>query len=122
MDILWVENHKGFSQVAVKNFLTAHKVTVVPSLAAARICLSETHYHLVLLDYDLDDGKGVELVQEVANSPSRPALIAISSHLAGNQALLDAGADAVCSKMNFANIEQVIAELSNSHEQIKQHL
>ncbi len=121
MDILWVENHQGFSQIAIKNFLTAHKVTVVPSLAAARVCLTETEYDLVMLDYDLDDGKGTELVQEVVSSPTRPMLIATSSHLTGNQALLDAGAGAICSKMNFAGIEQVIANLSTSQRDIEEN-
>ena len=65
-----------------------------------------------MLDYDLDDGKGTELVHEIVNGPSGLPLIATSSHLAGNQALLNAGANAVCSKMDFANIEQVIASLS----------
>lgn len=111
MNILWVENHEGFSRIAVKNFLISQTVTVVPSLAAARACLSESHYDVVILDYDLDDGKGIELVQEIISRPSRPALIAASSHLAGNQALREAGADATCSKMNFTQIEQVIADV-----------
>jgi DNA-binding response OmpR family regulator len=113
MNILWVENHQRFSQIAVNSFLAAHVVTVAPSVVAARQCLSETAFDLVMLDYDLDDGKGTELVREIISRPSRPQLIATSSHLFGNQALIDAGADAVCSKMDFANIEQVIADLSS---------
>jgi len=71
-----------------------------------------------MLDYDLDDGKGTELVCEIICRPSRPQLIATSSHLFGNQALLDAGADAVCSKMDFANIEQVIASLMSKQQAV----
>lgn len=112
MNILWVENHLRFSQIAVKNFLASHAVTVAPSLVAARRCSSEAEFDLVMLDYDLDDGKGAELVHEIVNGPSGLPLIATSSHLAGNQALPNAGANAVCSKMDFANIEQVIASLS----------
>ena len=100
MNILWVENHKGFSRIAVKNFLTSHTVTVVPSLSAARACLSEVQYDLVMLDYDLDDGKGIELVQEIMNRPLRPALIAASSH--------------------FADIEQVIADVYDTLSKQKQ--
>ena len=111
MNILWIENHQRFSQMAVKSFLGAHDVTVVPSLAAARLHLSETSFDLVMVDYDLDDGKGTEIVGEIVGRPSRPPLIAASSHLFGNQALIDSGADVVCSKMDFANIEQVIAGL-----------
>ena len=113
MNILWIENHQRFSQTAIKSFLAAHVVTVAPSVVAARQRLAEIDFDLVMLDYDLDDGKGTELVREIIERPSRPQLIATSSHLRGNQALLDAGADAVCSKMNFADIEQVVAGLSN---------
>ena len=118
MNILWVENHQRFSQVAIKSFLAAHDVTVAPSVVAARQCLSETDFDLVMLDYDLDDGKGSELVREIICRPSRPQLVATSSHLFGNQALLNAGADAVCSKMDFANIEQVIAALSIKQQSV----
>ncbi len=118
MNILWVENYQRFSQIAVKSFLGAHIVTVAPSVVAARQCLSETDFDLVMLDYDLDDGKGIELVHEIISRPSRPPLIATSSHLSGNQALLDAGADAVCSKMDFADIEQVIASLSRMQQAV----
>ena len=112
MNILWVENHQRFSQIAVRSFLAAHIVTVVPSLAAARQALSSGHFDIVMLDYDLDDGKGIELVAEIKTQSNKPLLIATSSHAMENQKLVDAGADAVCSKMDFANIEQVIRRLS----------
>jgi CheY-like chemotaxis protein len=111
MTILWVENHKRFSEIAISNFLGAHEVTVAPSVIDARGYLSKGHFDLVLLDYDLDDGKGTELVDEIKGRLPQPKLIATSSHAAGNQALRDAGADAICSKMEFADIERVIAKL-----------
>ena len=110
MNILWVENHQRFSQIAVKSFLAAHNVTVVPSLAAARQVLSTQQFGVVLLDYDLDDGKGADLVAEVKGQTNSPAVIATSSHADGNQRLVNAGADAVCSKMEFVNIERVIGQ------------
>lgn len=110
MTILFVENHSRFASVAIKTFLSAHTVMVVPSLAAARQVLTASRFDVVLIDYDLDDGKGAEIVQEVQNQVNRPIVIAISSHSAGNQALLQAGADAVCGKMDFKNIETVIVE------------
>lgn len=113
LNILWVENHQRFSQIAVKNFLNSHVVTIAPSVVMARKCLSEGQFDLVLLDYDLDDGKGTELVSEIKGRAPRPKLIATSSHATGNQALLAAGADTICSKMEFANIEQVIGSLAD---------
>lgn len=112
MNILWVENHDRFSRLAVKTFLCKHKVTVVPSLMSARQALAAEIFDLVLLDYDLDDGKGAELVAEVKALPHRPGLIATSSHAFGNQSLRKAGADAVCGKTEFTNIGQVIASLT----------
>ena len=68
-------------------------------------------FDLILADYDLDDGKGEEFVRECrAAHPGLP-IIAASSHEAGNTALVRAGASAVCSKMEFHHIEQVIGGL-----------
>jgi len=67
-------------------------------------------------DYDLDDGKGEEFVRECRATRPRLPVIAVSSHEAGNAALVAAGASAVCSKMEFDRIQQVIGGLE--HERI----
>ena len=110
MKILFVENHPRFSHVTIKTFLASHVVTTAPSLAAARAELSTENFDFVLVDYDLDDGKGTELVSELSEQADRPLLIAVSSHDRGNEALSRAGVDAVCSKLNFANIEAVMSQ------------
>jgi DNA-binding response OmpR family regulator len=84
MTILFVENHPRFASITVKTFLPTHTFTIVPSMAAARQALSSGVYDAVLVDYDLDDGKGAELVQEIQNQGTRAAIIAVSSHAAGN--------------------------------------
>jgi CheY-like chemotaxis protein len=106
--LLWVENHAVFARMAGRQFLAAHELTVVPSLAAARAILESEAFDAVLLDYDLDDGKGVELVAFVRQRGDRVAVIAASSHAEGNAALLAAGADAVCPKMRFNEVESVL--------------
>src|SRR5216117_3541553 len=108
VNILYLENHAVFAQQVTRQFLSAHQVTVVPSLAAARNALSSGEYDLVLSDYDLDDGKGEVFVRECRASLPRLPIIAVSSHEAGNAALVKAGASAVCSKMEFDRIQQVI--------------
>jgi len=110
LKILFVENHPRFASITTKTFLSAHVVTVVSSVAAAHQALASTPFDVVLVDYDLDDGKGVELVQEMQVQANRAMIIATSSHSAGNQALLQAGADTVCSKMSFKDIEAIMAE------------
>ena len=57
MKILFVENHPIFAKQVINCFLSEHEVTVVPSLAAARVNLDKGHYEIILVDYDLDDGK-----------------------------------------------------------------
>jgi CheY-like chemotaxis protein len=111
MRLLWVENHAVFVRVAGQQFLAAHAVTVVPSLADARALLTEQTFDAVLLDHDLDDGKGSELLDFIRQLACRPPVIAASAHADGNDALLRAGADAVCPKAGFATIEAVLASL-----------
>jgi DNA-binding response OmpR family regulator len=112
MKVLWVENHAQFARLAVRTFLAAHAVTVVPSLADARRALAEGTFEAVLVDFDLDDGKGSELVGALRRNPVRPWVVAASAHEAGNAALREAGADAVCGKLEFARIAEVIEGLT----------
>ena len=111
MRLLWVENHVGFVRVAGRQFLAAHELTVVPSIAAARDALATEVFDAVLLDYDLDDGKGADLVAFIRQLVAVPAIIATSSHEDGNAALLAAGANAVCAKAKFAAIESVLTSV-----------
>ncbi len=108
MKILYVENHRIFAENVTKQFLSQHSVTVVPSLAAARIALEGDNFDLLLVDYDLDDGKGDFLVRELKTTRKSIPVIGVSAHEQGNSALLMAGAVAVCSKMQFDRIEGII--------------
>ncbi len=109
MRLLWVENNARFVEATLKTFLYAHSVLVVPSLSEARVRLVAEIFDAILIDYDLDDGKGTELFPLVLMLPNRPLLVATSSHAVGNTRLLQVGADAVCSKMEFARIESLLA-------------
>ena len=113
VNILYLENHAVFAEQVTRQFLAAHRVTVVPSLSAARTALSSGSYDLVFSDYDLDDGKGEEFVRECRASHPELPIVAVSSHDAGNSALVKAGASAVCGKMEFNRIQQVIARFSH---------
>jgi DNA-binding NarL/FixJ family response regulator len=110
MKILYVENHSVFAKQVTAQFLSSHEVTIVPSLVEARLFLSKERVDLVLIDYDLDDGKGEELITEIHNQFPALATIGVSSHDEGNQRMLKAGANAVCSKMDFDNIGAIIAK------------
>ena|SRR5271156_3834685 len=113
MNILFLENHAIFAEQVIRQFLTAHQVTVVPSLVAARNALASGQFELLLSDYDLDDGKGDEFVRECRAAHPHLPIIAVSSHDDGNAALAEAGASAICSKMDFDRIQTVIDGLAN---------
>ena len=111
MKILYIENHPKFSSLISRHLLSEHSVVIVPSITEAASKISTDVYDLVLLDYDLDDGKGVELMPLLRNLSNQPKIIAVSSHEDGNNALLAAGADAVCYKKDISKIGAVIQSL-----------
>jgi DNA-binding response OmpR family regulator len=108
MKILWIENNARFAAVAGRAFLAGHDVAVVPSVAAAREAVASGDYDAVLLDYDLDDGKGTEALPFLPALAKRPRIIAVSSHEMGNSRLLNAGADAVCGKARFRDLAAIL--------------
>jgi CheY-like chemotaxis protein len=112
VNILYVENHDVFAEQVTRQFLKGHRVTIVPSLSEARVVLSSAEFDLILCDYDLDDGKGDELVRELRGTGKTLPIIAASSHDRGNTALMDAGASAVCGKVAFSGIQGVINEVT----------
>jgi two-component system OmpR family response regulator len=117
MKILYVENHARFATIAVSTFLSEYTVTVVPRLAEARLALRDHAFDLILLDQDLDDGKGAELAAELRARGDLLPILAVSAHAAGNAALLQAGADAVCAKPAFAGVQPAIRRLMSSSVQ-----
>jgi CheY-like chemotaxis protein len=111
MRVLWVENHAIFARLTGRAFLAGHDLTIVPSLALAREALAARTFDAVLLDYDLDDGKGASLVELIRQLPTVPVVVATSAHQDGNELLLAAGADAACPKGQFADISAVLAHV-----------
>jgi DNA-binding response OmpR family regulator len=111
MKILLIENHPHFAKAVVKEFLSEHEVVIAPSIRVAKENLSEVDFDLFLSDYDLDDGKGDEFVLHLREIGNSKPVVAISSHEKGNTAILAAGANKICSKMEFRKINEVITGL-----------
>ncbi len=111
MRILFVENHDQFASVVIRAFLSNHEVTVVPNIVSALDHFAKSEYDVLLVDYDLDDGKGDQLVQIIRKDDLRVKIVAVSSHERGNKALLKSGADAVCSKTEFSKISDILESL-----------
>lgn len=108
MRILFVENHDQFASVVTRAFLSDHEVTVVPNIASALDHFINSEYDVLLVDYDLDDGKGDKLVQAIRKDDRQVKIVAVSSHERGNRAILESGADAVCSKIEFSRIGDLL--------------
>jgi CheY-like chemotaxis protein len=115
MQILYVENHPEFVRIVIPEFLSGYQATVAASLASASEALTAGSFDLVLCDYDLDDGKGDAFVLECRNTHPALPVIAVSSHDAGNAALVRAGASAVCDKLEFHRIGQVIQSVAEEN-------
>lgn len=104
MKILFVENHPEFARTVAAAFLGEHDLTIVPSIKAAMAALEQTEFEVLLVDYDLDDGKGAELVGSIRGTGNSVRIIAISAKDEGNAKLTKAGANAVCQKSEFNRI------------------
>jgi DNA-binding response OmpR family regulator len=101
--VLFVENHRVFAETVIEKFLADHEVLLVPTIAEALGILGSS-FDVVLVDYDLPDGKGTEVVRALRAAHFRGTIVAISSRDAGNAALLAAGATVICAKKDFRAI------------------
>src|SRR5262249_2960811 len=106
-----VENHRLFAANVTKLFLADFSVTLAPSAKAAQEASAGGRFDVVLVDYDLDDGKGDQFVRGLRAAGSKVPVIGVSSHDEGNSALLQAGASAICSKLEFDSIREVISRV-----------
>jgi CheY-like chemotaxis protein len=70
--ILFVENHQVFAHTVIEQFLSNHEVVLVATVAEAKQALT-TSFDVVLVDYDLPDGKGTEVV-DALNATADPLL------------------------------------------------
>lgn len=108
--ILFVENHKIFARAVVEIFLTDYIVTIVPSVAIALEELESNDFDIMLIDYDLDDGKGDIVVRSARQKGKKIKIVAVSAHIDGNLKLTEAGADLVCQKSLFHTIGTLLKE------------
>ncbi|HEU0035183.1 MAG TPA: response regulator [Kofleriaceae bacterium] len=111
MKILFVDNHPELTATVIASFLRDHDVIVVPTIAAAKHSIESSTFDVVLVDYDLDDGKGDELVRWLRLRDPAAKIVAVSAHETGNAALVGAGACTVCAKTSFATIAAVLQDL-----------
>lgn len=95
-----------------RSFLASDEVVFAPSIAEAKAKLAKSSFDVVLVDYDLDDGKGDELVRWLLLAcRTGSKIIGVSARDVGNEALLAAGAHATCPKLRFSQIQTVLRDV-----------
>lgn len=108
MKILFLENNATFAQTVIEEFLQTHDVVLLPSVHEGIACYRRGWFDVILVDFDLDDAKGDTFVRHVRSQGDSVPLIAVSARPHGNDALIEAGADAVCHKADFRGISKVL--------------
>lgn len=109
MRILFVEDHLDFARTVIREFLDGHDVEIAATVHAAKGLLSTQDFDVLLVDHDLPDGVGTEVVAHARAIGAAVDIIAVSSHEEGNSALERAGARTRCPKGKFNEIMAVIA-------------
>jgi DNA-binding response OmpR family regulator len=109
MRILFVEDHLDFAKTVIREFLEGQDVEIATTVQAARGLLSTHLFDVLLVDHDLPDGEGTEVVAHAIAIGAAVDIIAVSSHEEGNSALERAGARTRCPKGKFNEIMAVVA-------------
>lgn len=112
MKLLYIENHPIFAKTVCQSFLKEHDIDIIPSIKEAAQKIRNEDYDIVLVDYDLDDGKGDEITKLIRSIRPNTKIIAVSSHKEGNDKIFNAGAHAICGKMEFQKINETIDSIS----------
>jgi DNA-binding response OmpR family regulator len=109
MRILFVEDQQAFAEVVTAQFLASHEVVRASSLAEAFSAATERGpFDAVLVDHDLRDGVGPELVKVLRQRRFSGLIVATSAREEGNHALCEAGADVACPKQRFHQISAIL--------------
>ena len=118
--ILFVDDQPVAAYAAIEPYLRDFWVSLVFSVADATHFLSREAFGLVLVDYDLEDGKGTAVIEAARRSQPGALVIAVSDHELGNRALLRAGADAVCRKDDLGGLRELVTALQAPGQRAEQ--
>jgi len=106
MRILYVDDHTPFRAVVQRRFLIGHEVVGASDLAEARRHLAEGSFDVILVDFQLADGPGEDLIREIVASGLPSKTIAVSANAEHNAQLVAAGAIGAVSKNEFSKLAE----------------
>jgi len=115
LNILYVEDDTAFAMAVAQRFLGGHEVAFASSICAARKLLDRP-WDVILLDYDLPDGKGDTIIAEIRAAGDTTITIGVSARAEGNRNMLNAGANAVCPKSSIEYIGEDIEMITATQE------
>lgn len=72
---------------------------------------ADRRFDAVLVDFDLDDGPGIDLVGELRTNRYEGVIVAISANDDSNALLVAAGADVACNKLEFRALRPMLRTL-----------
>ncbi len=106
MRVLYVDDHTPFRAVVQRRFLIGHEVVGAADLAEARQRLKEGDFDVILVDYQLSDGLGEDLIREIVDTKLRSKVVAVSANAENNSRLMEAGAIGAVSKNEFSKLAE----------------
>ncbi len=105
---LIVEDNADFRRFVVRKYLSGFEVRELGSGTKFLSTLASSEFHLILMDYQLPDADGDELVRLARSAGYRGGIVGISSSEYLNRKLEQAGADASVEKRKRYQLPMVI--------------
>ncbi|MHB2017031.1 MAG: response regulator [Candidatus Xenobia bacterium] len=109
--VLYVEDFIPYRERVMARCLAGHQVTLCDNVAEACAAFRRGAYDLVLLDYELPDGKGGDVAHFIRGTGDQVVIVANSSSGSCNQHLLALGATHAVLKSQEEELAVLLASL-----------
>jgi CheY-like chemotaxis protein len=104
MKILYCEDSEEFRKMTIENYLTDHQVTVVSDGREGIEVFDAMSFDLVLLDYEMREVHGPEVVRHIRKRDRKIPVVAVSMSDLLNEKLLALGATLAVPKRHIEDL------------------